>query len=100
MCGDDVKWTVERLKCLYLNLICILTNAHIQKTLIPTFDHLAATNLEWEWLIPVQTVKDSEHLNKSRNLYYFVMLKLKCDKLTKQIKQSAIDFSVSYIQKL
>lgn len=32
-----------------------LTDAHVQKSLIPSFNHLTAANLEWEWLVSVQT---------------------------------------------
>lgn len=55
----------------------LLAYAHIQETLIPTFDDLTHTQLEGERLISVQTVTRGENLFRSIYPIYARRAKLK-----------------------
>lgn len=64
--------------------IVLLTDAHLEESLVPALDHLTAADLEGEWLVTVQTVNErnskstfmsiglSTHLPLSSYLFLFL----------------------------
>lgn len=66
--------------------LSLLTHAHVQETLVPTFDDLSYTQLEGEWLIPVQATTRKEkqfylnlhciHIHIKVNIYFSCIDKL------------------------
>lgn len=58
------RWTGEKINHTSFNRQflpqIILTDAHVQQPLIPSFDYLTTADLEWEWLITVKATNKRE----------------------------------------